>query len=202
MRAVPTDWLRRYDAGAESTFRETVSTLILLQYWLMQVTPEGVWDKGRLERDSVYARHIGNLNILTYLIRHNDANEGNFLISSHEANPRVFSVDNGLSFRSQASDRGYAWRNLRVERLPRATVERLRAITPERLQALAVLVQFEHQGLMLAPAAAGANLDPGKGVRAQDGMVQLGLTEREIRDVEARLRSLLADVDQGKIKLF
>jgi hypothetical protein len=202
MRAVPTEWLRRYDEAAQPTFDGLASTLILLQYWLMQVTPEGVWDKDRLASDSVYARHVANLNVLTYLIRHNDANVGNILISTHAANPRVFSVDNGLAFGSEASNRGYAWRNLRVNRLPAATVERLRRITPEQLQALGVLVQFEQQGPMLVPAAIGENRGPGRGVREADGVVQLGLTEREIRDVQSRLRRLLEDVDEGKIRTF
>jgi len=202
IRAVPTDWLRRYDSGAQPTFEGLASTLILLQYWLMQVTPEDVWDKDRLARDSVYARHVGNLNVLTYLIRHNDANVGNILISTLESNPRLFSVDNGLAFGSEVSNRGYAWRNLRVDRLPAATVERLRRIAPEQLQALGVLVQFERQGPMLVPVAIGDNRNPGRGVRDVDGVVQLGLTEREIRDVQSRLRRLLEDVDEGKIRTF
>ena len=202
IRAVPTDWLRRYDSGAQPTFEGLASTLILLQYWLMQVTPEDVWDKDRLARDSVYARHVGNLNVLTYLIRHNDANVGNILISTLESNPRLFSVDNGLAFGSEVSNRGYAWRNLRVDRLPAATVERLRRIAPEQLQALGVLVQFERLGPMLVPVAIGDNRNPGRGVRDVDGVVQLGLTEREIRDVQSRLRRLLEDVDEGKIRTF
>ncbi len=202
MRAVPTDWLREYDESAAPTFDGTGSTLILLQYWLLQVTPEGVWDKDRLETDSVYARHVANLNILTYLIRHNDSNKGNILISTYDANPRLFSVDNGLAFGSELSDRGYEWRSMRVRRLPRATVERLRAITDADLQSLGVLVQFGRQGAMLAPAPIGPNLNPRRGVRNEDGIVQLGLTVREISDLASRLRRLLKDVDDGKFEVF
>jgi hypothetical protein len=202
IRVVPTDWLRQYDETAVPTFGGTEETVILLQYWLMQVTDERVWDRDRLESDTVYARHIANLNILTYLIRHNDANEGNFLISTYEDDPRVFSVDNGLAFRSEASNRGYEWRNMRVKRLPHATVERLRAMTAGDLEALGVLAQFERRGPLLVPVPAGANLDAGRGVRNRDGVVQFGLTGREIADVASRLRNLLKDVDEGKLTVF
>jgi len=202
IRAVPTDWLRRFDESAAPTFDRIPSTLIVLQYWLLQVTDEDVWDRDRARSDTVYARHVGNLNILTYLIRHNDSNKGNFLISTFAANPRVFAVDNGLAFRSELSDRGYEWRRFRVDRLPRATVERLRAITDEDLEALGVLVQFEQEGPLLARVPVGPNLDPRRGVRHQNGIVQLGLTSREISDLASRLRNLLKDVDEGKMAVF
>ena len=41
---------------------------------------------------------MANFNVFTYLVSHNDENEGNYLISGVEDNPRVFSVDNGLAF--------------------------------------------------------------------------------------------------------
>jgi hypothetical protein len=204
LRAEPLAWLRQYDQTAAATFEQAPrSIVILLQYWLLQVSPDRFYDRDRARRDTVYARYLGNFNILTYLIRHNDANIGNFLISQNAEQPRVFSVDNGLAFESEPSNRGYEWRNLRVERLPRATVERLRAITPAQLQqALGVLAQFELQAGQLAGAEPGANLDPNRGVRRSDTMVQFGLTTREIRGVESRLKSLLENVDKGSIKVF
>ena len=45
-------------------------------------------------------------------------------------------------------------------------------------------------------------MDPGDGVREKDGVVQLGLTEREIRDVTSRLNDLLKDIDEGKYEIF
>lgn len=203
LRMVATDWLREHDEGASPTFDDSrYSTLIALQFWLMQVTDENVWDRDRLETDTVYARHAANLNILTYLIRHNDANQGNFLISEYSGNPRIFSVDNGLSFRSMASDRGYEFRRMRVERLPHATVERLRAITPDQLAALGVLVQFQLEGGFYRAAPIGPNLDPDDGVYDEDGIVQMGLTAREIRDLTSRLEDLLKDIDEGKYEIF
>lgn len=203
IRAFPLAELREFDPGAAATFDEASSVVAVLQYWLQQVTSGGFYDRDRARGDTVYARYLGNFNILTYLIRHSDANVGNYLISQSSAKPRVFSVDNGVAFDSQVSDRGFEWRNIRVERLPHATIERLRAITLERLrESLGVLVQFEVQAGVLVAVARGDNLDDGRGVRRSGGVVQFGLTEAEIRRVAQRLRELLRQVDEGKRKVF
>ncbi len=203
VRALPLDLLRERDQYVTPTFDNTRSVVVVLQYWLLQVSPDDFYDRNRARRDTVYARYIGNFNILTHLIRHNDSNQGNFLISRNEAKPRVFTVDNGVAFDSEVSDRGYVWRNLRVERLPRATVERLRSVTPERLQeALGVLVQFEERDGELVAVPRGANLDGGKGVRRAGNVVQFGLTDREIRGIAERVRRLVEDVDAGKTRLI
>lgn len=204
IRAVPIELQRQYDRDARPTFGDTRSAVVLLQYWLWNVTGDDFWDRDRFEADTLYARHFANFNLLTYLIRHSDANEGNYLISQDSSNPRVFSVDNGVSFRSEESDRGYRWRRLQIDRLPRRTVERLRAITRERLErTLGVLVEFEvTPDGRLIPIDPGPNLDPGDGVREEDGRVQFGLTENEIRDVVRRLEGLLENVDNGGIRTF
>lgn len=203
MRAVPHGFVQEYFPQAKPTFKEAGSTVVLIQYWLAAVQPDDFWDEDRFESDSVYARYLGNMNILTHLIDHRDANVGNFLISRIPSHPRVFSVDNGVAFRSPRSDRGYAWRNLRVERLPHATVERLRSITEESLtEALGVIAQFEVSGGLLVHRPRSANLDDGRGVRQRDGIVQFGLTDGEIRDVANRIRRLLERVDKGDIEVF
>lgn len=203
IRAVGLEWMRLHDRNAFATFRNVNSVLVVVQYWLLQVTPDDFFDRDRARDDSVYARYLGNFNIFTYLIRHNDSNVGNFLISQYAGKPRIFSVDNGLAFNSEVSNRGYEWRNLQVKRLPRGTVERLRTITPEMLrQKLGVLAQFEVRGDMLVQVEPGANIDPGDGVRRKDDIVQLGLTDREIDGIESRLRKLLEDVDKGDIEVF
>jgi hypothetical protein len=112
-------------------------------------------------------------------------------------------VDNGVSFRSEPSNRGYAWRELRVDRLPHATAERLRAITREDLdRTLAILATFEIRDDMLYPVDHPENLRDGRGVRRTDSHVQLGLTKAEINDVHNRLRRLVERIDQGRIKTF
>ncbi len=203
-RVVPTDEYKSEDGkSVYPTFSEARSVLVVLQYWLFGVTSQDFYDTKRFERDSVYARHLADMNILTYLIRHSDQNQGNFLIATDSAHPRVFSVDNGVAFSSDVSNRGYIWRNLRVKRLPAATVERLRAITPEELDAkLGVLAQFEVRDSLLVPVEPGPNVDPGRGVRRKNGVVQIGLTSSEIDGVEHRIRDVLKKVDKGDITVF
>jgi hypothetical protein len=185
------------------TFDGAKSTLVTMQFWTVGVTSTNVFDPERAQRDTAYARHLGNANILTYLIKHGDANKGNVLVSDDTTNPRVFAVDNGVSFASQPSSRGNDWSRLRVKRVPRATIERLRKISDEELAtALGVLAQFELRDGEYVPVPAGANLNRNRGVRRKDTMLQLGLTASEIAGVRERRNNLLRDVDAGKLQTF
>src|SRR5688500_19237967 len=137
-----------------------------VQYWLQSVTPDNFWNKERAQTDSVYARHIGNFNIVTHVIRHQDANVGNYLISQAADNPRVFAVDNGVAFASQPSNRGVEWRDLRVDRLPRHTAQRLSAVTLSELEArLGVLAEYEIRGKELVSAKPGTDTRHTRGSR-------------------------------------
>jgi hypothetical protein len=204
LRAVPLDFMQEQIPTARATFREAPgSVLVALQYWLHGVTPENFWDVRRARTDSVYARHIANFNILTYVIRHSDANRGNYLISTHAEHPRVFSVDNGISFASRDSDRGFEWREMQVERLPRHTIERLATITLDQLeQTLGVLAEFEIRDGELVAVPPGANLSRDRGVRRTAERIQLGLTAREIREVDRRIRTLVRQANGRQFQLF
>jgi hypothetical protein len=200
IRAFPVAYVAEQMPGATATFRDAESVVVVLQYWLSQVTRENFWDARRAGEDSLYARHVGNFNALTYLIRHNDANIGNFLISQYAGNPRVFSVDNGVAFNAPSSDRGTDWRNLHVRRLSPRTVQRLRAITRADLErALGTVAEFEIRDGALVAVTPGENLGPNRGVRRSGSRVQFGLTRAEIGGIEARLRNLLNQVDRGRI---
>jgi hypothetical protein len=203
-RCVPVDQQRQIENRAEATFSGTNSVLVVLQYWLWNVTADGVWSKDRFKSDTLYARHFANLDLFTYLIRHSDSNKGNVLISSVTVHPRVFVVDNGVAFnRREVSDRGTRWQRLRVDRLPQRTVDRLRALTREELDSrLAVVVQFRWADGVLVPMTPTAPLDRGKGVRHNDEIVQLGLTKDEIGHIWDRIRKVLEKVDEQKIALF
>lgn len=204
VRCFPLDWYHEELKRLVSpTFPDTKFVMVALQYWVFGVGAENVFDETRFERDPAYARHLANLNILTYLIRHNDANRGNVLLSKIPDNPRLFAVDNGLAFGSEGSYQGHDWRRLRVDRLPRESVERLRGLTREKLQReLGVLAQFEEREGHPTAVEPGKNLDPGKGVRRGDRVVQLGLTEKEVSGVWDRLAALLERVDSGELGLF
>ena len=194
---------KNIEKDARPTFNKPDMVLVMLQYWLDEVTTDDVYDKKRFDNDSLYAKHFANTNILTYLIRHSDSNKGNLLISTDKSNPRVFSVDNGVAFRSEISNRGTKWRSIQVKKLPKKTIERLRGITPEVLhKALGVVAQIEIKNGIIKSAKPSENIDAKKGVRRKEGIIQLGLTEREINMIEKRLRDLLEKVDKGKYELF
>ncbi len=119
LRMVPLDEFRKYSPDVKPTFRGSDDVLGVVQYWLHEVKViADVYDEQRFNTDPVYARHVGQLNILTYLIEHGDSNVGNFLISRAEQGQRVFSIDNGVAFAFNESDRGTLWKSMRVDRLP------------------------------------------------------------------------------------
>jgi hypothetical protein len=203
IRSVPISFYRTMQSDIVPTFSQASSVVVVLQYWLSQVQPFARPDNDRFDSDSVYARHIANTNVFSYLIKHSDSNVGNFLISTVESNPRVFAVDNGVAFGHEASDRGTAWRELRVKRVPARTIERLRKVTREDLdRTLGVVAQFEVRNGELVQVAPGENLSPGRGVRNTKNVIQFGLTRSEIDAVETRLQRLLKRVDEGKLTTF
>jgi len=202
LRPVDAEWYREHDPAVGETFHGTGVVFVVLQYWLFNVTDEGVWDEDRFEADPAYARHFANMNLLTYLIRHNDSNKGNALISTDPANPRVFSVDNGLAFGREFSDRGTDWRDLRIDRLPRESVERLRAVTEEELNRFLVMAQFEERDGAWVHVEPAEPVNRNRGVTRDDGVIQFGLTAGEVRGLWRRLEGLLDEVDDGDIAVF
>jgi len=201
MRALTRDEYRRLRNEAPATILTTDSVLFLLSYWLSEVSANDPWDAARFETEPRYARHWGNLNVLTHLIDHKDANYGNLLVSTHPDDPRLFAVDNDVAFDSRISDRGDAWSPLLVDRLPQKTVDRLRGITRDDLQqALGVVAEFHLEDGVLTPVATfGKNLANTRGVRSRRGRIQFGLTRAEIRQVQRRIDGLLEAVDEGQI---
>lgn len=203
LRMVPLSELAERDRYAEPTFGNAKSVLVVVQFWADNLTDKDVFDKKRAERDSVYARHLGDLNVLTYLIRHSDANAGNILISRDSSIPRLFAVDNGVSFASPPSNRGSFWRDLRVTRLSRTTAERLQQIRREDLErALGVLAQFALRDGEYHEGERSASIDDRSGVRKKGDALQLGLTDSEIAGVHDRLKSLVKRIQDGKLPTF
>jgi hypothetical protein len=183
------------------TFLDADQVLGVIQYWLSDIMViADVYDPARFAADPLYARHIGQLNILTYLIDHQDSNAGNFLIGRAGKGARVFSIDNGVAFASEGSDRGELWRVLRVKQLPADAIVKLRGITLQKLRdTLGVVAQWQLREGSYVPVAHGSNITPGRGVRQKAGSVQMGLTENEIRQVQRRVNGLLKQVDRGSI---
>ena len=202
-RAVSLDWYRSLDDEVDSTFRGTGSVLVVLQSFVSFVTDQDVFDLDRFGVDPAYAKHWANTNLFTHLIFHSDSNAGNLVISSLRSNPRIFSVDNGVAFRSEESNRGTRWRTLQVNRFPQETVQRLRGLTEESLQeTLSVLAQWEVVDDELVRVDTTENLRARRGVREEDGVIQIGLTDLEIGDVWDRIEDFLSDVERGRYTTF
>jgi len=204
-RCVPLEIARRYRPEAAPTLPGTSCVLGVAAVWLENVTvPDQLLDEARFANDSNYAYHMANFNLLTYLVRHRDGRDGNFLVSRDEQNRRIFAVDNGIAFGGLVYNYFVPnWDRLRVPALRRETIERLRRVERSDIEKLGVLVHFEKDGDgMLRRAPAPGNLDPSRGVRVQGSSVQLGLTRSEIDRIEERLDQLLEDVDTGKVAVY
>jgi hypothetical protein len=201
LRFIPRADFAKYQPDVARTFASADQVLAVLQYWLSDIAViADVYNPTRFDADPLYARHIGQLNVLTYLIRHRDSNVGNFLIGKAATGARVFSIDHGVAFASTDSDRGEAWKDIRVDRLPADTVARLRTITvPVLEQRLGVLAQWQLEGDHFVPAALGPNLSPYRGVRREGKDLQMGLTKAEISAVNRLLVRLLQRIDAGEI---
>lgn len=201
LRMVPIADFEKYSPGVQKTFPPAAQVLAVAQYWLSDIRViADVYDATRFASDPVYARHIGQLNVLTYLIRHGDSNTGNFLIGNAERGPRVFSIDHGVAFASDDSDRGKLWEGLRVSQLPEDTIARLRTITPELLDSrLAILAQWQLRDGLYVPVLPGPNLAPRRGVRRSGDQLQVGLTRMEIQAIQRLLDRLLQRVERGEI---
>jgi hypothetical protein len=204
-RCVPLEAYRELDPEAKPTVPGTACVFGVLSLWLENVRePEELFDATRFERDATYARHLADFNLFAYLVQDRDTRESNVLTSEDESNRRVFSVDNGITFDPAVFNFFMNhWDAIRVPALSRRSIERLRAIPDERWDSLAVVAQFRVDGEgMLRAVRPSAPLAPERGVAFRDGTLQLGLTRSEIQQVRERWRSLLRDVDAGKIRLF
>jgi hypothetical protein len=202
LRMVPLADFARYSPEAARTFTTADQVLAVAQYWLSDITViADVYDPQRFADDPSYARHIGQLNIFTYLVNHRDSNVGNFLIGRAERGPRVFSIDHGVAFDSADSDRGKLWQPMRVDRLPADTVDRLRSITPTMLQErLGVLAQWRLEDGRYVPVEPGPNQWESRGVRRRGDQLQLGLTRDEINATHKRLAKLLKRIGAGELQ--
>lgn len=203
LRMVPLADFQKHSPDVRRTFPNADQVVAVVQYWLSDIVSiPDVYDAERFAADPLYARHIGQLNLLTYMIRHRDSNQGNFLLGKAERGARVFSIDHGVAFASEESDRGDVWKDMRVNRLPADAVERLRKVTLELLtERLAVLAQWQLKDGIYVPVANGANLSENRGVRREGNDLQMGLNKSEIRALHRLLTQLLKRVDRGEITL-
>jgi hypothetical protein len=178
--------------------------------WMNDITLQvPVLDPVRFDRDYVYAYFLANLNLFTYLVKHHDGREGNFLVSKDDARRQVFSIDNGVSFGAGFNGLFYNWfvanwNSIRVPALRKASIDRLRELTEADVTAaLGVVSQLERndEGVYLN-VPPGVNLDAGRGVRLEGKTLQFGLTDDEIEGVWERIQDVIEEVDDGEIPVF
>jgi hypothetical protein len=204
-RCIPVDVYVAVEKDAVSNYSGADCVFGLFSIWLENVKkPNKLLDAKRFGADAEYARGVGDLNVLTYLINHQDGRKNNFLISTTDGRRRLFSIDNGLAF-SPVFRNVFTrhWNKIRVPALPRETVERLREVGGEDLVLLGVLAQMEkdEQGV-LQSVQPGGNRGPRKGTRQGSEVLQLGLTQSEIEAIEKRLAKLLERVEKGEVPLL
>jgi beta-lactamase class A len=203
-RCLSLERYRAIDPNATPSVPGTRCVLGLAVVWMNDVeVVDDLDEDDRLGSDEHFTDHLADMNLVTYLVNHRDGREGNFLISKDPSEPRVFAIDNGISFE------GFPWNffvknwnTIRVPWLRRDPVERLRALPPEEVDRLASLFDMEADANgILQLRQPSAPIDPDEGVRVRSGRAQFGLTAQEIDRLRERIRDLLADVDAGKLPL-
>ena len=204
-RCVPLAVYAAVETDPESNYPGADCVFGLLSIWLENVKkPADLLDLDRFRQDADYARSVGNLNVLTYLINHQDGRKNNFLISTVDSRPQLFSIDNGLAFSPTFRNVFIRhWNKIRVPALPRETIDRLRGVDKEDLAALGVIAQMEaDKHGILRNVEPTQNRRPDKGTRQDPGALQLGLTQSEILAIEKRLAKLLERVDKGGVPVL
>lgn len=198
------DWSAHHRSGS-ATIGGTNCVLVVNALWLDDVTlPNPLYDGERFLTDPVYAYHMSNFNILTYVIGHRDGREGNFLVSKDDSRRQVFAIDNGSTF----NPIGYNyfvpnWDKIRVAAVRRETVDRLRELDRDDLDFLEVVDQLElDENGILRHVPPGKSMDEDEGVVYEDGTLQFGLTEDEIDAIWDRIEDLVDAVDDEDLPVF
>jgi hypothetical protein len=205
IRGLEFDVYRAVTANPSANIDGTRCVYGALAVWLSNATqPEHAFDPELFSRNSQYAYHFGNLNLLHYIVKHRDARTSNFLMSIDPGNPKVFSIDNGIAFGATLYN-FFTWHfnKIRIDRLPRRSIDRLRQLRRVDLDRLGVLSELraDPEGV-LRSVTPGPNLDCNEGNRVRPGIVQIGLTSTEINAIAVRIQKLLGRIDRGKLSLF
>lgn len=200
-RCIPLEDYKVVTPHPKPSIPGTSCVLGVIAVWIDEVTvPRKFYDPKLFRNDPAYARSMADFNLLTYLVEHRDGRQGNILQSTVPGDPRVFAIDNGISFDPFPWNFLVAnWYKIRVPWLNRASVDRLRKIDDPQLDALGVIAELEADASgRLHVVTPGKNIDDDKGVKRSGTRVQFGLKEDDIDELEDRIEKLLENVDEGR----
>jgi len=214
------DYRAVVDEKAEASFQEQGALCVfgILSYWLENVAEpesareEGVWsadhilDESLFHKNGAYRKSIADLNLLTYLIRHGDAHDQQFLITKDRQRPRVYSVDNSIAFQSIKNPMllfRQDWSTIQVPAVSKRSVARLQSLSEDEWARLPVIEQYIKRGTALVPAPPGEVIGPpDNGLRWVGLGLQIGLTEGEIAGVRSRLSNLVDEISSRNVRTF
>lgn len=189
VRCIPLASYRAIEQDAKPTLRRTDCVYGVLSLWLENVEePPEIWHPELFEQGGDYRFSIAAMNVLTFLIGHQDGRPANFSWSTDAERYNIL-VKNRNGIRVPASTR--------------KLIERLGRVTPEQIRGLAILRHLEPDAAgVLRVKQASENLAPGDGTRLAGTTLQFGLRSGEVKEVEQRLGKLLKQAESGQIALF
>jgi hypothetical protein len=209
---------RALDPEAVPSFEGTDCVCGVLSYWLSDAaTLEDAEKRGTLreaslvderlfEQNPFYRDSVANLNLLTFLIRHGDAHEDQFLLTGLPDAPHVYSVDNSIAFESIQNPMllfREDWSTLVVPALSRDSLDRLAKATAGDLERTTVLEEYEvHDGVLVRVASTPPMGDADSTMRWIGMRLQVGLSRAELDGVRARADDVISRVDRGEIATF
>jgi hypothetical protein len=208
------------DAKAPPSFeKEGVQCVFgILSYWLENVAdPEGarkarawrkdgILDEQLFQSDASYRKSVSDLNLFTYLIHHGDSHDKQFLITKDDPSPRVYSVDNSVTFESIKNPMTLFredWSVIRVPAVSEHSLRRLLGHSASDWSRLNAIESYRKTDGQLVAARLDAPIGPADaGVRWVGLGLQIGLTETEIAGVRQRLAELVKRTRRGELRTY
>jgi hypothetical protein len=218
----PLEVYRRFEPDVQPSFPGLRCVFGFLSYWredlvsLDAAEDEGWFDSDRgpfderlFRHDPAYRRSIGELNLLTYFIDHDDGHSDQFMLSRQNGHASVVVVDNSMCLLSPWNDkldRDEDWSRFQVPALPRRALERLIDLTDDAIAGLKTIEQYESRDGLLIPTSISdvpSHGDSSAGVRwATRNRLEVGLTDREIALLRLRRDWLRHRAQRREYRLF
>lgn len=210
---------QQVDPEARASFSDSDCVLGFLQYWLEPAktleaataagwldAADGPLDRGLFERDASYREAVAHLNLLTYLIDHDDSHGGQFVVTRHANRLRLYSVDHSLSFDAGTNSTlspSEDWSELQVPSLPDDKVVRLASVGQQELMGLRVIGRLQRQGTRLVPAEhPRSEQREARSVAWEGEWLNIGLTQAELDQLARRIAALQERVRRHRVALF